>query len=88
MKLNLSPLILCCCLQIFTSLLFAQSYLQQIDSLKILLEEANGEEKVDLLNEISYSFRRIAPDSVLTYAKQARQRKIQQTLSHASIKGI
>ena len=51
---------------------FSQSFTQQIDRLKDLLgSEVNLEKEVDLLNDISYAFRRILPDSTLVYAEEA-----------------
>jgi signal transduction histidine kinase len=50
----------------------AQSILAEIDSLRIAYRQETGQqEKIDLLNNISYSFRRIQPDSVMKYAEEA-----------------
>ena len=50
----------------------AQTYQQQSDSLFTLLDTVqHAERRIDLLNEISYNFRRLSPDSVIRYAQQA-----------------
>lgn len=52
--------------------LIGQSYLQEIDSLKSQIQyTTSNTKKVDLLNDLSYSFRRISPDSISYYANQA-----------------
>ncbi|MCB0634530.1 MAG: tetratricopeptide repeat protein, partial [Lewinella sp.] len=50
----------------------AQSILQEIDSLwNTFQQETDQNRKIDLINEISYTYRRIQPDSVLKYADKA-----------------
>lgn len=56
------------------SLLRAQNKLSEIDSLWGLYHQETLEDsKIDLLNDISFGYRRIHPDSALKYAEQALQ---------------
>ena len=60
------------CTLVFSS--SAQSYEEIIDSLQqSLTQSTSTEQQVDLLNEISYSFRRLSnsKDSIFFYADQA-----------------
>ena len=51
----------------------SQSYRATIDSLTRILAQTQEDDnkKVDLLNQISYAYRRTSPDSLLLFAKQA-----------------
>lgn len=56
----------------------AQSYQSQRDSLLQLLENTKDPIKqVDLLNEISYNYRRVSPQKVIEYGQQALQLAVQ-----------
>ena len=67
-----TTLLFCFTLMLSRHMLIGQSYQQTIDSLQVLLIQSQDTVRVDLLNELSYNFRRIAPDSVLKYARQAK----------------
>ena len=61
------------------STLLGQTYRDQNDSLLLVLEqETDPILQVDLLNQISYNFRRLYPDSVLKYAELANTLAIQE----------
>ena len=50
----------------------AQSYQEISDSLFTLLDTVQqAEQRIDILNEISYNFRRTTPDSVVKYGQMA-----------------
>lgn len=67
-NVNISLLLFLCLWH--SNTVFGQSYNHQIDSLKSLLFQSNStKEQVDLLNQISYSFRRTSPDSIMKYAR-------------------
>ena len=56
------------------SLLHAQTFEEKIDSLHQLLEaETIPTKKVDLLNEISYAYRRLYPEKIYEYALKAEK---------------
>lgn len=55
--------------------LIAQSLFQkQLDSLLLVLDKTTeGNDRVDILNEISYNYRRIEPQKVIEYGRKARK---------------
>lgn len=58
--------------------IFAQTYQETADSLINLYKGLkNAEEQVDLLNEISYAYRRVSGDSVMKYGVLAHQKAIE-----------
>lgn len=60
-----------------TSSLLAQTYEETIDSLLVVLNEnSNPHKQVDLLNEISYAYRRISVKKMIDFAQQAKNAAI------------
>lgn len=56
----------------------AQTYEETIDSLLLVLNEiADPQEEVDLLNEISYAYRRISVKKMIEFAEQAKDAAIE-----------
>ena len=56
------------------NLIQGQNYMNAIDSLQLALEQVTGtEERIDLLNELAYAYRRTDPNQVLSLARTANQ---------------
>lgn len=72
-QLILKCLLVWTCLYLHISC-FGQNFQRVTDSLLLVLEQSQGkEQQVDLLNEISYAYRRVSPEKVLEYAQQAAE---------------
>lgn len=86
MKSTFTPLFFLLLLLSTAYHLKGQSILVEVDSLWSLYHQQTDEQKkIDRLNDISYAYRRLSPDSVMKYAEQALERsgKINYTIGLA-----
>lgn len=85
---NILSLILLSGLLVFTADLSAQEMQQEVDGLwQQYKSETDQYRQIDILNELSYAYRRISPDSVMKYAERAielsEQQEYQRGLAYA-----